>query len=91
MRLPRFTSFKIVPIVDEFELARDIRQAFVEQFGEENVGAVDVRSYPGDEYFANVKVSKKTKEISDFAWELSDRLQELGLRIGVLCHEKPAA
>jgi hypothetical protein len=70
--------------------AKDIRQAFVEQFGEETVGEVDVRSYPGDEYFANVKVSKETNAISDFAWELSDRLQELGLNIGIICHEKPA-
>jgi hypothetical protein len=91
MRMPRFTSFKVVPIVDEFELARDIRQAFVEQFGEGNIGEVDVRRYPGDEYFAHVDVSKKTKETSAFTRELSDRLEELGLRIGVICHEKPAA
>ena len=88
MRLPRFTSYKIVPIVDEFELAEDIRQSFVEEFGEEKIGEVVVRRYPNDEYFAGVKVPKKTKELSDFAWELSDRIEEQGLLIGIMCKEK---
>jgi hypothetical protein len=77
--------------IDEWELATMVGDAFVEQFGWQQVNRVHATRYPDGEYFVVVEVPQKTEEMRSFCLDIGQSfLEQEGLKVTVICQEAKA-